>query len=66
MLKVSPSMDSLSSLGSVYSQAGGGKGNYEITGSICLAVHHNNNRLIVDVKSAKDIVGVNHNHLSNP
>jgi len=59
-------MDSLSSTGSVYSQAGGGKGNYEITGSICLAVYHNNNQLIVDVKCAKNIVGVNHNHLSNP
>ena len=60
------SMESISSTGSVYSQAGGGKGHYDITGSICLAVYHTNNQLIVDVKSAKDIVGVNSNHLSNP
>ena len=60
------SMESISSTGSVYSQAGGGKGQYDITGSICLAVYHANNQLIVDVKKAKDIVGVNSNHLSNP
>lgn len=58
-------MDSISSDISIYSQAGGGKGHYDITGSLLLAVHHHNNRLIVNVKEAKDIVGVNSNKLSN-
>jgi len=65
MLKASPSIGSLTSVGSVYS-LGGGKGQYDITGSICLAVYHTNHQLVVDVKSAKDIVGVNSNNLSNP
>ena len=63
-LPVSPSMDSLSSLGSVYSQAGG-KGHYDITGSLLLAVYHSHNQLIVNVKKAKEIVGVNSNKTSN-
>ena len=64
-LPVSPSMDSITSAASVYSQADGGKGQYDITGSLLLAVHHSGNRLTVHVKEAKDIVGVNSNRLSN-
>ena len=58
-------MDSIISGTSVYSQAGEGKGHYDITGSLLLAVYHSNNRLTINVKEAKDIVGVNSNHLSN-
>jgi len=50
-------MDSISSAGSVYSQAGG-KGHYDITGALFLAVYHSHNQLIVNVKKAKEIVGV--------
>ena len=64
-LPVSPSMDSISSGTSVYSQAGGGKGHYDITGSLLLAVYHTNNKLVINVKEANDIVGVNSNRSSN-
>ena len=59
------STDSISSTANIYSQGGGGKVQYDITGTICLAVYHTNNQLVVDVKSAKEIAGVNRNHLSN-
>ena len=58
-------MDSILSGTSVYSQAGGGKGHYDITGTLVLAVYHHNNKLVINVKEANDIVGVNKNNLSN-
>ena len=58
-------MDSITSGISIYSQAGGGKGHYDITGSLLLAVYHTNNKLVINVKEAQDIVGVNSNKLSN-
>ena len=64
-LPLSTSMESITSAASVYSQADGGKGHYDITGSLLLAVHHSANKLTVSVKEAKGIVGVNSNKLSN-
>ena len=58
-------MDSITSGISIYSQAGGGKGHYDITGSLLLAVYHSNNKLVINVKEAEDIAGVNSNRLSN-
>jgi synaptotagmin-like protein len=65
-VKHSGSHSSFGSQLSIYSAAGGGKGNYDITGEVLVGISYNGGQLLVHVNRARDLAAADSNGFSDP
>jgi synaptotagmin-like protein len=65
-VKHSGSHSSFGSQLSIYSAAGGGKGNYDITGEVLVGISYNGGQLLVHVNRARDLAAADSNGSSDP
>ena len=66
LLSQALSAASIGSLSSIYSAAGGGKGDYDISGEVRFGVFYKEGQLVVHVSRARGLAAADSNGLSDP